>query len=132
MANPEQGPPAGVTPHLMLADANAALAFFEAAFDGDVRMKLMADDGKRIMHCHIVINGGSLMFCDAFPEHGHPAVPPAGYTLHLQVADIDTAWKRAVDAGCEVIMPVEKMFWGDRYGILKDPNGINWSMGQSD
>ena len=28
--------------------------------------------------------------------------------------DIDAAWKRAVEAGCEVVMPLEVMFWGDR------------------
>jgi hypothetical protein len=56
---------------------------------------------------------------------------PAGYTLHLQVDDIEAWWKRAVDAGCVVTMPVEKMFWGDLYGHLRDPFGIGWSLGQA-
>lgn len=25
-------------------------------------------------------------------------------------------------------MPVQDCFWGDRYGILKDPFGHNWSL----
>jgi hypothetical protein len=33
-----------------------------------------------------------------------------------------------VDAGAEVIMPVEDCFWGDRYGILRDPFGHRWSV----
>ena len=25
-------------------------------------------------------------------------------------------------------MPFEKMFWGDRWGLLEDPFGITWSV----
>jgi PhnB protein len=27
-------------------------------------------------------------------------------------------------------MPVEEQFWGDRYGVLRDPFGHLWSVGQ--
>ncbi|HEV3493571.1 MAG TPA: VOC family protein, partial [Reyranella sp.] len=37
-------------------------------------------------------------------------------------------WKRAVEAGAEALMPVSEMFWGDRYGQLRDPFGIKWSI----
>ena len=33
-----------------------------------------------------------------------------------------------IDAGAQVVMPVEDCFWGDRYGILKDPFGHRWSV----
>ncbi len=49
-----------------------------------------------------LVNGGSLMLADAYPEHGHPLETPGGYTLHLQVDDVDAWCKRAVEAGCEV------------------------------
>ncbi len=29
-----------------------------------------------------------------------------------------------------VIAPLEDQFWGDRYGVLRDPFGHMWSMGQ--
>jgi len=35
-----------------------------------------------------------------------------------------------VAAGAEVVMPLEVMFWGDRYGMLRDPFGVTWSMGE--
>jgi PhnB protein len=38
-------------------------------------------------------------------------------------------WQRAVDAGCEVTMPLDVQFWGQRYGQVKDPYGIIWSLG---
>lgn len=38
--------------------------------------------------------------------------------------------QKAVDAGATVVMPVEDQFWGDRCGVLQDPFGHQWSMGQ--
>jgi PhnB protein len=29
------------------------------------------------------------------------------------------------------VLPLQKMFWGDRYGQLRDPFGVLWSMGQA-
>ena len=31
-------------------------------------------------------------------------------------------------AGAQVRMPLEDMFWGDRYGVLADPFGHAWSL----
>jgi uncharacterized glyoxalase superfamily protein PhnB len=70
------------------------------------------------------------MLCDPYPEHGHPLKAPQAFTLHLKVDDIDASWRRAVEAGAQVVMPVQVMFWGDRYGQLRDPFGVLWSMGQ--
>ena len=35
---------------------------------------------------------------------------------------------QAVNAGATIVMPVMDMFWGDRYGQLKDPFGHIWSI----
>jgi PhnB protein len=48
----------------------------------------------------------------------------------LQVSDIDAWWARAIAAGAESIMPVQEMFWGARYGQLRDPFGVRWSFNQ--
>jgi PhnB protein len=44
------------------------------------------------------------------------------------VEDVDSAFERAVKAGANVEMPVADMFWGDRYGKLRDPFGHKWSI----
>lgn len=124
-ANPAVG---GLTPYLNLSDANAAADFYKRAFGAEELLRLPADDGKRLIHCHLRINGGSLMFADAFPDHGHPLETPQGYALHLQVDDVEAWWNRAVEAGAQVIMPLADMFWGDRYGRLVDPFGVHWSL----
>lgn len=119
----------GIVACLMLSDANAAIAFYEKAFGGEV-MQTIPDktNPKKLMHAHMKINGSSLIFNDAFPEYGMPLQAPQGYVLHLQAPDVDVWWKRALEAGCQVAMPLEVQFWGDRYGQVKDPFGVTWSI----
>jgi uncharacterized glyoxalase superfamily protein PhnB len=81
------------------------------------------------MHIHLYINNGSVMLGDAYPEHGYPLQAPQAFTLHLDVEDPDAWWNRAVEAGAEIVLPLQVMFWGDRYGQLRDPFGVLWSIG---
>jgi PhnB protein len=118
----------GVTPYLQLDNANEAAAFYVRAFDAMEMGRAPPDEKGRTMHIHLYLNGGSIMLCDPFPEHGDPSVKPQGYTLHLQVDDVDPVWKRAVHAGTEVVVPVQRMFWGHRYGVVRDPYGVMWSI----
>lgn len=118
----------GVVPYLCVQDASAAAEFYKAAFNAVEVARKPADDGERMLHIHLYINGGSLMLSDPFPEHGCGFKDQQGYTLHLQVDDVDAWWSRAVEAGAEIVMPLQLMFWGDRYGQLKDAFGVSWSM----
>ena len=127
-----QGPISGVTPHLVIGGGRAAEAidFYKRAFGAEEAMRMPADDGKRLMHAHLKINGGSLMMCDDFPEYRGSAVgAPEAVTLHLQVDDADLWFERAVAAGATPTMPLADMFWGDRYGQVRDPFGHMWSIG---
>lgn len=121
----------GVTPHLMIADnrAQEAIAFYAKAFGATEVARSPAQDGKRLMHAHLAINGGAVLLHDDFPEMtGHKAPPPSGTVLHLQVSDADAAWDRALAAGATVRFPIADQFWGDRYGQLDDPFGHTWSI----
>jgi PhnB protein len=133
MADENQGPAGGVAAHLTIRDGRGAEAveFYRNAFGAHEELRHLADDGKRLMHAHLTINGGSLMLNDDFPEFrgGTPTPAPGGLTLHLQVPDADAVWDSAVGAGATVRMPLENQFWGDRYGQLEDPFGFSWSIG---
>jgi PhnB protein len=131
-ANPNQGPTGGLTPHIAIADkrASEAIEFYIKAFGATENMRIPADDGVRLMHAHLTINGASLMMHDEFPEYvENESGPPDGVTLHLQVDDADAWFDRAVAAGATVVMPLDNMFWGDRYAQIKDPFGHQWSIG---
>lgn len=120
---------AGVVAHLMSKDANAAIDFYKRAFGAQEQgERMLMEDGKRVMHCELAINGGTLMLNDAMPEHGYPWTTPQGATLNLIVDDARAVWDRAVQAGCEIVMPLEIAFWGDLYGHLVDPFGHRWAV----
>lgn len=120
----------GVVPYLQVDGASAASEFYQRAFGAKEVARHPLDENGRTMHIHLYVNGSSIMLSDAYPEYGHPLQKPQAFNLTLQVADIDTWWQRAVDAGATVVMPVQQMFWGDRYGQLRDPYGVDWSMNQ--
>lgn len=119
----------GVTPYINVGDANAAAAFYARAFGAQEIQRVPAQDGKRLIHCHLRINDGPLMLNDAFPELGHPLEKPQSFMLHLQVGDAKAWWDRAAAAGMEIVTPLDVQFWGDLYGQLRDPFGILWSIG---
>jgi len=132
MAGDGQGPQSGVTPHISIPDrrGSEAIGFYKAAFGARELARMPTEDG-RLMHAHLLVNGDSLMLHDEFPEHvgpDHPTGPYNGVTLHLQVEDADPVWKQAVDAGAHVEMALQDQFWGDRYGVLRDPFGHRWSI----
>jgi len=56
-----------------------------------------------------------------------PTSTPSFY-LFLYTKDVDSAFQNAVAAGCKATMPLQNMFWGDRYGKLQDPFGYQWGM----
>lgn len=128
-------PRAPVVPYLTLRDGNAAITFYEKAFGATLLFKMPAKDEKRLLHASLHLNGGVIMLSDEFPESGEggtespPTLGGTAVTIHIEVDDADRWWKRAVDAGTSVVMPLDNMFWGARYGKLKDPFGHVWSIG---
>jgi PhnB protein len=124
-----------VMPHLVVDDAPAAIDFYVKAFDGVELGRVPGPDGK-LIHAALNINGSTVMLNDDFPEmSGGKSMTPKSLggtpvTIHLVVTDVDTAFQRALDAGATVIAPLEDQFWGDRYGVVADPFGHHWSLGQ--
>jgi PhnB protein len=124
-----------VAPHLVVDDAAAAIDFYVKAFGATEYGRVPHPDG-RLVHAALNVNGSMVMLNDDFPEYseGKSSTPKAlggtPVTIHLQVTDVESAFARAVDAGATIVAPLEDQFWGDRYGIVRDPFGHQWSLGQ--
>ncbi|HEV7851492.1 MAG TPA: VOC family protein [Mycobacterium sp.] len=124
-----------VLPHLIVDDAAAAIDFYVKAFGAVEVGRVPGPDGK-LVHAALAINGSTVMLNDDFPEmSGGKSMTPKALggspvTIHLVVTDVDAKFQQAIDAGASVVMPVDDQFWGDRYGVLRDPFGHQWSMGQ--
>jgi len=120
----------GVIPYLNVEGAEQAGELYKKAWGAKEHARMPAQDGKRLMHLHLEINGGSLMMSDTFPEHGHGHQPSHSFTMTLVLDDGKAAFDRAVAAGMTVVMPFEKQMWGDTYGQLRDKFGVNWAINQ--
>jgi PhnB protein len=120
-----------VTPHLTVRNAAKMIEFYKKAFGAVEKRRAPGPDGKTIMHAEIKIGDSVVFLNDEFPEMG--AFSPLNskgtpVTLHLFVEDADKQFEQAIAAGAEVVMPLDNQFWGDRYGILRDPSGHQWSI----
>lgn len=119
-----------LTPHIVCRDAPAAMDFYIRALGAREACRLAGPDGK-LMHGMMWIGHSALMLVDENPEWG--MLSPLSLTgtpvvLHLYVEDVDAALARAVEAGATLTMPAADMFWGDRYGQVRDPFGHQWSI----
>ena len=93
-------------------------------------MRMPAPNGK-LMHACISIAGSPVMLVDEMPEWGAlgpKSLKGSPVTIHIYVDDVDAFVKRAVDAGAKITMPVDDMFWGDRFGRVVDPQGNQWAI----
>lgn len=87
-------------------------------------------DGK-IAHAELEIGDSLLMISDPYPQSSvRPPSELGGTTssVFLYVDDVDSTVQQAVAAGATVTMPVDDMFWGDRFGSITDPFGHSWSI----
>jgi uncharacterized glyoxalase superfamily protein PhnB len=120
-----------VTPHLIIRDAGKAIDFYKKAFGAEEVFRMPGPDGKSVMHAELKIGNSHVMMCDENPKWG--CMSPLSLNgspvkIHLYVENVDASYDRAVKAGATPAMPVSDMFWGDRYGCVKDPFGHEWSM----
>jgi uncharacterized glyoxalase superfamily protein PhnB len=135
MAANVRGIPEGfhtITPHLVIQGAAKAIDFYKRAFGAEELMRMPSPDGTTIGHADLKIGNSRIFVCDECPEmnaHSPAALKGTPVTIHLYVEDCDKVFKQAVSAGAQVTMPLTDMFWGDRYGTLKDPFGHHWSIG---
>ena len=123
-------------PHLIVNDGQAALHFYKEVFGAEEGDNMMTQDGTRLMHGEIVLDGHKLFLSDEFTaaEGGSCKMPETlGGTcvrITLMVDDADELVERAVARGARVLMPVQDMFWGARYGKIVDPFSHEWGINQ--
>ncbi len=120
-----------VTPSLTVKGAAQAIEYYKNALGATELVRMPSPDGK-IMHAELKIGDSIIFLADEFPERGMSRAPQTlggtTGTLNLYVEDVDSLYKKAIDAGGKVNMPVDDMFWGDRYGTFTDPFGHQWGI----
>ncbi len=134
MSNPVRPIPEGyhsLTPAITCKNAAKAIDFYKNALGASEIMRMAGPSGM-VMHAELKIGDSVIFVSDEFP--GMSAAPsgsgPVSSYLFLYTADVDTVFNRAVGAGCHVDMPLDNMFWGDRYGKVTDPFGHHWGLAE--
>ncbi|HEX6141366.1 MAG TPA: VOC family protein [Geminicoccaceae bacterium] len=118
-----------LVPHLVVDGAATAIDFYRRAFGAEELYRMPEPGGPRLVHAEISIGGHRVMLCDPFFDaRDARALGGTPVTLHLQVPDVDAAFRRAIEAGASEVMAPMDAFWGDRYGRIQDPFGHSWSL----
>lgn len=121
-----------ITPQLTVRGAAQALEFYKKAFGATEKARFPGPNGL-IMHSSLKIGTSNFFVVDEMPGMPDSAGSPAktGATtvvLNLYVEDCDKLFEQAVSAGAKAMMPLQDQFWGDRYGVVKDPFGHMWAI----
>jgi uncharacterized glyoxalase superfamily protein PhnB len=129
--------PGVIVPHLVVRDAAEALAFYTHAFSAEVLYRSPSPSGAG-EHIHVKLWQSLVQISTEEPaqwgKRAEGAMLASPETLsastcvfQIGVEDVDAAFKRAVDHGAVPALPPTDMFWGDRYGWVRDPFGHVWA-----
>ena len=120
-----------VTAYLTVNTASKAIDFYKRAFNAEELFRETVPDRQKILHARIKIGDSIVRLSDEFSGSTHRAPVTLGattVTLHIYTENVDGLWQQAVQAGAKVVIPLDNQFWGERYGMLIDPFGHQWSM----
>jgi PhnB protein len=126
-----------MTPYLSFkGDCEAAFRFYERCLDGRVGTIFryggspMADGAPagwedKVMHGSVTVAGRTLMGADIAPERYEE---PKGISLSLQIANAADAERIFTELARDgrIVVPLEKTFWAERFGMVVDRFGIPW------
>lgn len=126
-------PRPAVAPYLTCSPALAAITFYKTVFKAEQAAYMPALDGLRTLHCELLINGGSVMVADAFPEFGQTRVALPGEPVTMSVSlefdkakKVDDVFTDATRLGAKAETPPTNSFWGTRLATFRDPFGHRW------
>lgn len=119
-----------ITPMLSVADASAAIAFYEEAFGAQI---VERSEFGPVTVAELAIDGARFFAVTQDPERGNvsPQTIDRRTTVRIDliVDDPDAVARRAVDAGGRELFPVADQPYGFRQGRVADPDGHHWLIG---
>ena len=79
-----------------------------------------------VMHSALTLPDGAQIFAADAPPHMY--VKPQGFAVSVHPADTAEAAQifDALAEGGTVVMPLDKTFWAQAFGMVNDKYGINW------
>lgn len=130
-SKPSQPSPNGVIQYIFSPECEKHIDWIKNVFGAEVDSLMHTPDNKKVMHCSLKVNGGALYMCDLTgSDDFKPRLEgnPRGYLSHMNVPDPDGIWKKAMANGANQVVELKKQFWGDYYGVFKDPYEFEWGV----
>jgi PhnB protein len=127
-----------VDPYLTFnGNCEEAFRFYEKALGGKIEMLMTYDQAppeggpkppgfeKKVMHVRLSLGDQIIMASDAPPGH---YTPMGGFSVSLAPDSKEKAQKifTALAEGGNVMMPFQKTFWADGFGMVVDRFGTPW------
>jgi PhnB protein len=112
-----------------------ALNFYKDIFNGkveivsrynDPNMNAPEDYKDKVLHGVIYFEQYEIMASDSFPGQQLKYGDVASLSLAIDGEAEATRLFNALSAGGQILMPLEKQFWGDFFGHFVDKYGIRW------
>jgi PhnB protein len=111
-----------ITPNIVVHDAERAVAFLKTAFGFVENYRLTTSSGK-IAHCELKLGDSIVNLGESMK-----GFPVSTLLAQIYVEDSDALFRRSVEAGAKVVMPMTDMFFGSREGRVEDPFGNVWTI----
>ena len=127
MLTNRSAPAATVTPVLIYRDVRAAVAWLEAAFGFEERVRI--GDGHRAQLR--VGADGAVVVADVGADRVAPESGSVTHLVKVRVPDVDAAFARACSRGARVVEELTTWEYGERSGVLEDLGGHRWELTQT-
>ncbi|MEZ5085978.1 MAG: VOC family protein [Tessaracoccus sp.] len=118
-----------LTPFLAVKDASDAIEFYRSVFGA--RVVDVTEMGGVVVHAELDFGNGHLQLGEPNPDYGLIPAPEGESdccSMGLYCSDVDAVVARAEQAGATVREAVNTFVSGDRYGSIRDPFGVRWSV----
>ena len=120
-------PPVTVTPVLVYPDVRAAIAWLEAAFGFEERVRI--GDAHRVQ-MRVGVDG-AIVVVDVGGQRSAPVGDRTAHLIKLRVPDVDSAFTRACEQGARFVEALTTWEYGERSGVVEDIGGHRWELTQT-
>ena len=127
MLSNRSAPPATITPVLVYPDVRAAVAWLEAAFGFEERVRI-GDAHRAQMRVGV---DGAIVVADVGSDRVVPDRAGMTHLIKVRVPDVDSAFARACEQGARVVDDVTTFEYGERSGVVEDIGGHRWELTQT-
>ena len=117
-----------LAPYFTVSDGKRAIEFYKQVFGARERGQAMYGPDGTLAHCALKIGNALLMLAEPMGGPGQALPQGRSSGVMLYVRDADAVFEKAVSLGARALMPLQNMFWGDRWGLFEDPFGQLWQI----